>query len=202
MKLWESEHVFSHPWETIVQAAWRKYPNPMNPSVTGLDVLDRKIDSDGVLQTHRLMTTLWGMPGWAKSLLGDNRAFVSEHSSVDPKTKTFSLQSRNLTGSNVVTVQERLTYYPHPEDSGKTILKQEAEIVVTNVPFTSYMESLLASNLNQNAGKGRLGMEWAINKMKEEAADLTKIAIKNMDATVQDITIGMDQMFNQPKSSL
>ncbi|XP_074645457.1 PRELI domain containing protein 3A-like [Tubulanus polymorphus] len=202
MKLWTSEHIFSHPWETVVQAAWRKYPNPMNPSVTGVDVLERKIDSDGTLKTHRLMTTLWGMPGWAKAIIGDNRAFVSEHSSVDPQRKIFSLHSRNLTGSNVVTVHETLTYSPHPEDRTKTILKQEAEIVVANIPFTSYMENLLATNISQNAGKGRQGMEWAISKVKEEAADLTKIAIKGMDATVQDITSGMDQMFTSAKTSL
>ena len=45
-------------------AAWRKYPNPLNPSVVGLDVLDRSIDAEGKLKSHRLMSTSWGMPGW------------------------------------------------------------------------------------------------------------------------------------------
>merc|ERR1712141_879979 len=144
MKLWTNEHIFSHPWETIVQAAWRKYPNPINPNVTGLDVIDREVDSNGILKTHRLMSTSWGMPGWAQAIIGDNRAYVSEHSEVDPRQKVFSLQSRNISGSNIVTVQEKLTYTPHPEDSSKTLLKQEAEIVVANIPFTSYMESCLA----------------------------------------------------------
>lgn len=51
----------------MVQAAWRKYPNPMNPAVLGTDVIDRKV-VDGVLHTHRLVTSEWGLPGWARSV--------------------------------------------------------------------------------------------------------------------------------------
>ena len=56
---------YRHPWETVVQATWRKYPNPMNPGVTGIDVTDRKLEPDGTLKSHRLLTTKWGIPGWA-----------------------------------------------------------------------------------------------------------------------------------------
>ena len=48
----------------MVTAAWRKYPNPLNPSVTGLDVIDRKMDEEGRLKSHRIMSTTWGMPLW------------------------------------------------------------------------------------------------------------------------------------------
>lgn len=58
-----------HSWDTIVQAAWKKYPNPLNPAVIGTDVLDRKVDNKGVLKTHRLMTTQWGLPNWAKKVI-------------------------------------------------------------------------------------------------------------------------------------
>ena len=56
---------FSHPWETVVTAAWRKYPNPHNPAVIGMDVVDRKVDEQGILRSHRLLSTSWGLPGWA-----------------------------------------------------------------------------------------------------------------------------------------
>lgn len=56
---------FSHKWETVVQAAWRKYPNPFNPAVIGTDVVERKVEN-GILKSHRLMSTCWGIPGWAK----------------------------------------------------------------------------------------------------------------------------------------
>lgn len=60
-------HIYSHPWETVAQAAWRKYPNPMNPAVIGTDVVDRKV-INGVLHTHRLVGSTWYFPRWAQSV--------------------------------------------------------------------------------------------------------------------------------------
>lgn len=58
---------YSHPWETVAQAAWRKYPNPMNPAVLGTDVVERKV-VDGVLLTHRLVSSKWGLPHWVQKV--------------------------------------------------------------------------------------------------------------------------------------
>lgn len=58
---------YSHPWETVAQAAWRKYPNPMNPAVIGTDVVERRV-VDGVLHTHRLVSSKWFFPKWAQAV--------------------------------------------------------------------------------------------------------------------------------------
>ena len=58
----------SHPWETVTTAAMQKYPNPMNPSVVGVDVLDRHVDPGGKLHSHRLLSTEWGIPSIVKSV--------------------------------------------------------------------------------------------------------------------------------------
>lgn len=63
--------VRSYPWETVIKAAMRKYPNPMNPNVVGVDVLDRSLDPEGRLHSHRLLSTEWGLPGIVRA--------VSEH---------------------------------------------------------------------------------------------------------------------------
>lgn len=67
----------SHPWETVAQAAWRKYPNPMNPAVIGTDVVERDI-VDGVLHTHRLVSSKWYFPRWAQAVIiyNDKQFFV------------------------------------------------------------------------------------------------------------------------------
>lgn len=57
----------SHPWETVATAAWRKYPNPMNPAVIGTDVIEREV-KDGVLHTHRIVSSKWGFPRWAQAV--------------------------------------------------------------------------------------------------------------------------------------
>ncbi|EGW15323.1 Protein slowmo-like 2 [Cricetulus griseus] len=37
----------------VTTAAMQKYPNPMNPSVVGVDVLDRHVDPSGKLHSYR-----------------------------------------------------------------------------------------------------------------------------------------------------
>lgn len=155
MKIWTSEHVFDHPWETVTTAAMQKYPNPMNPSVVGVDVLDRHVDPSGKLHSHRLLSTEWGLPSIVKSLIGAARTktYVQEHSVVDPLRRTMELKSTNISFTNMVSVDERLTYKPHPQDPEKTVLTQEALITVKGVSLSSYLEGLMASTISSNANK-------------------------------------------------
>ncbi|KAK3610413.1 hypothetical protein CHS0354_008704 [Potamilus streckersoni] len=182
MKIWTSEHTFHHPWETVVKAAWRKYPNPMNPSVVGLDVVDRFVDKDGILRSHRLMSTKWGIPDWAAKILGRDRiCYASEHSEVDPKKRMMTLRSRNLTFCNLITIDEQLIYSPHPQDPNKTRLTQEAVVTVEGIPLSSYMENVVTDTISTNANKGRQAMEWVIGKITGEANDLKQEAQKAVD---------------------
>lgn len=61
-----------HPWSTVAKAAWRKYPNPINSSVVGIDVLDRHLDSRGRLESHRLLITRWNLPSWVHGVRNIN----------------------------------------------------------------------------------------------------------------------------------
>ncbi|XP_042361508.1 PRELI domain containing protein 3B-like [Plectropomus leopardus] len=178
MKIWTSEHIFNHPWETVINAAMQKYPNPMNPSVIGVDVLDRDIDKQGRLHSKRLLSTEWGLPSIVKSIIGSSRTYtyVQEHSVVDPIEKTFELQSSNITFTNMVSVDEKLTYKPHPEDKDKTVLTQEAIISVKGVSLSSYLEGVMASTISSNAGKGREAMEWVIRRLNAEIEELAATA--------------------------
>uniref|UniRef100_UPI003AAA6CF0 PRELI domain containing protein 3B isoform X2 n=1 Tax=Centroberyx gerrardi TaxID=166262 RepID=UPI003AAA6CF0 len=148
MKIWTSEHIFNHPWETVTKAAMQKYPNPMNPSVFGVDVLDRAVDKQGRLHSKRLLSTEWGLPSIVKS----------------------------ITFTNMVSVDEKLTYKPHPEDPEKTILTQEAIISVKGVSLSSYLEGVMASTMSTNAGKGREAMEWVIRRLNAEIEELAATA--------------------------
>ncbi|XP_055400549.1 PRELI domain containing protein 3B isoform X2 [Bubalus kerabau] len=151
----------SHPWETVTTAAMQKYPNPMNPSVVGVDVLDRHIDPSGKLHSHRLLSTEWGLPSIVKSIIGAARTktYVQEHSVVDPVEKTMELKSTNISFTNMVSVDERLIYKPHPQDPEKTILTQEAIITVKGVSLGSYLEGLMASTISSNANKSAR-LDW------------------------------------------
>ncbi|TRZ21517.1 hypothetical protein HGM15179_005568 [Zosterops borbonicus] len=182
MKIWTSEHVFDHPWETVMTAAMRKYPNPMNPSVVGVDVLDRHVDASGKLHSHRLLSTEWGIPSIVKSLIGTcrTRTYVQEHSVVDPVKKTMELKSCNISFTNLVSVDERLVYKPHPHEPHKTILTQEAIISVKGVSLSSYLEGLMANTISSNAKKGREALEWVIKRLNAEIEEFAASARGSM----------------------
>lgn len=93
---------------------------------------------------------------------------ASEKSEVDPKKKIMSLKTINLTFCRHISVDEVLYYVPHPEDPQKTLLKQEASVSVRGVPLSHYMEDMITSKISVNAGKGRQGLEWVINKINSE----------------------------------
>nr|XP_020137875.1 PRELI domain containing protein 3A isoform X12 [Microcebus murinus] len=86
-----------HPWDAVAQAAMRKYPNPMNPSVVGVDVLERRVDGRGRLHSLRLLSTEWGLPALATAILGTSRTltYIQERSVVDPVEKKMELSSTN-----------------------------------------------------------------------------------------------------------
>ncbi|KAM4689161.1 PRELI domain containing protein 3A isoform 2-T2 [Discoglossus pictus] len=142
----------------------RKYPNPMNPCVVGVDVFDRSLDTQGRLHSHRLLSTVWGLPGLVRAILGTNRTltYIKEHSVVDPIEKKMVLCSTNITLTNLVSVDERLVYKPHPENPEETVLTQEAIITVKGVSLSSYLEGLMANTISSNARKGWDAIEWII----------------------------------------
>ncbi|XP_063260324.1 PRELI domain containing protein 3B isoform X3 [Prinia subflava] len=168
----------SHPWETVMTAAMRKYPNPMNPSVVGVDVLARHVDPSGKLHSHRLLSTEWGIPAIVKSLIGTcrTRTYVQEHSVVDPVKKTMELKSCNISFTNLVSVDERLVYKPHPHEPHKTVLTQEAIISVKGVSLSSYLEGLMANTISSNAKKGREALEWVIKRLNAEIEEFAASA--------------------------
>ncbi|XP_019401255.1 PREDICTED: PRELI domain containing protein 3A isoform X2 [Crocodylus porosus] len=164
----------------------RKYPNPMNPCVVGVDVLDRSLDNQGRLHSHRLLSTEWGLPSIVKAILGTSRTltYIKEHSVVDPVEKKMELCSSNITLTNLVSVDERLVYRPHPENPEKTVLTQEAIITVKGVSLSSYLESLMANTISSNARKGRDALEWVINKLNTEFEELKLSTRESMKAAM------------------
>uniref|UniRef100_A0A8C6WUK9 PRELI domain containing 3 n=1 Tax=Neogobius melanostomus TaxID=47308 RepID=A0A8C6WUK9_9GOBI len=117
-------------------------------------------------------------------IIGTTRSctYVQEHSVVDPKEKTFELQSTNISFTNLVSVDEKLTYKPHPQDPQKTVLTQEALISVKGISLSSYLEGLMAKTISINASKGREAMEWVIRRLNSEIEELAATARGSMRA--------------------
>lgn len=106
--------------------------------------------------------------------------YASEKSEVDPNNKLMSLKTRNLTFCGHISVDEVLQYTPHPNEPGKTLLKQEASVSVSGVPLSHYMEDMITSRISTNASKGRQGLEWVINKINLEVCQITLLYDKKL----------------------
>jgi hypothetical protein len=181
MKIWESEHTFEHPWETVVQAAMRKYPNPLNTAVKSTDVVEREVREDGVLTSERLLSTEWNIPNWVTGLIGlRNPSYGFEYSEVDPVRKTFRLKSRNLNCTSFVSVDETLEYKADPSDANKTHLAQTAVVTMKGIPLIDYCENLMTQTIHNNASKGRDGLEWVIGNVTRELKELDHLATSSL----------------------
>ncbi|KAL0274028.1 UNVERIFIED_CONTAM: hypothetical protein PYX00_006563 [Menopon gallinae] len=202
MKIWTSEYTFNHPWATVAQAAWRKYPNPMNTAVIGTDVVDRKV-VDGVLYTHRLVSSQWFFPQWARPFVGStNICYASEHSEVNLEKKEMVLKTRNLSLCNYIAVDETVRYVPHPNDPQKTLLTQEAVVTVRGMPLTSYVESVMTTSISLNAGKGRQAIEWVISKIEAEVQELKNSAVKSTDEIISQTKKSIDGITSSALKSM
>jgi len=167
------QHIFRHPWEQVVEAALRKYPNPETPNVSSTDIVDRSISSDGVLKSTKVITSVWSGPfmDLMSSISGLNlskKTHAIEFSEIDPKKRTFRARSRNFSLMDYICVDETLSYSADPNDSESTILKQEWKITCRGLTFNSFLENSMGTSMKSNASKGRAGVEWVIDYIKEE----------------------------------
>uniref|UniRef100_F1KUI9 Protein slowmo 2 n=1 Tax=Ascaris suum TaxID=6253 RepID=F1KUI9_ASCSU len=168
MKIWTSEHVFDHPWNMVVSAAWRKYPNPMNKAVTGMDVMKQEVRNGSSLRSERIIQSRFSIPAWVTKLTGfSGTQYSHEVTEIDPTKKTMTLVTRNLNGSHFLRVDEKLTYTPDPDNPQRTILRQEAAVTVSLPAFTDYCEKTFLNVYQCNADKGRKGLEWVIGQYSE-----------------------------------
>lgn len=64
MKVYTTTTVFAHPWDKVSLAIYNKYPNPFASHVLSADVIERSVDSNGVISTTRLFLKKNKIPEW------------------------------------------------------------------------------------------------------------------------------------------
>lgn len=142
----------------------------MSSHVVAVDVLRREINpSSGILTTERLITVQQSIPRWIVALVGGtNVSYVREVSEVNPKTRTLTLRSINLTMNSLLSVYETVVYSPNPKNpTNSTIFRQEAQITA----YASFrrlcnkIEDWSVERFNQNAELGKAGFDSVLNKI-------------------------------------
>ncbi|ORZ00188.1 PRELI-like family-domain-containing protein [Syncephalastrum racemosum] len=159
MKLFQSKHEFQYEWSLVSAANWQKYPNEHCPHVQHVDVLNRTLDPEtGILTTERLITVDQNVPALIMKIMGcPTTQYVREISVIDPKKKTLTMSSENLTMSNILTVRETIEYKEHPND--KTLFTQQAAFSAGSMVsrWANTVEDFSLKRFQQNAAVGREG---------------------------------------------
>ncbi|CDH60162.1 ylr168c-like protein [Lichtheimia corymbifera JMRC:FSU:9682] len=168
MKIYEGVHDFHYKWSLVSAANWQKYPNENCPHVKHVDVLHRFVDpATGILYTERLFTVKQNVPTIILKILGSGTThYVRETSAIDPKTKTLTMKSYNLTMGNLLRVEETMRYREHPTDKNKTQCSQQAAISAGSLVsrWGSLLEEFTLRRFQQNAATGREGFSKVLER--------------------------------------
>ena len=125
------------------------------------------------LRTERLITCTQTAPQWVRSLLGGETSLVYEVSYVNPSSKTVTMCSQNLTWSELISVQETVTYKPAAV-AGNTTFEQTAKIIALCGGWQKIkngIEEATVERFKLNAVKGRDGFERVLAKAREAFAE-------------------------------
>lgn len=165
MKVFANTVTFDYSWDEVSSANWQKYGpwNNKSEHVIAVDTVSREVDpATGILRTERLITCKQSAPDWLKTIMGSNmdQSWVYEASYVDPATRTVTMVSQNLTWSNLVNVQEEVTYKPFGDN--QTQFVQSARITALCGGWQrikNKIEDTLVTRFKENAVKGKEGFE-------------------------------------------
>lgn len=193
MRLFQKDHVFSHPWVTTTAAFWRKYPNSAAEHVREVDVFDRTVDpTTGVLTVKRLIVCESNIPGWMTTLGFPSVGYAIETTEVDPFRQTMVIRSSNITGSAFMTVEERCTYAVAKENSAWTHYSQTAEITSFAPFISSQLESWSFDNMVAKMPLGVQRIEALCERVRSRGiASLVPMKLLkdlNLKTPVEDIT--------------
>ncbi|CAO3609384.1 unnamed protein product [Cunninghamella echinulata] len=115
----------------------------------------------GILTTERLITVEQNVPSLIRKILGSGTTqYVREISIIDPKAKTLTMRSINLTMANLLQVEETIVYQEHPEEKNKTKFSQQAAISAGSMMSrwgSGLVEEFSLKRFQQNAAVGREG---------------------------------------------
>ena len=96
-----------------------------------------------------------------------------EYSTVDSVKRRMEMLSVNLTFCSILSMREHMSYFPHPDQPDKTVMRQETEVAVRGVPLTDYIENSIVAMCSLNSGKGRAAMDWVVDKLGNETRNMS-----------------------------
>ncbi|CAH8457647.1 unnamed protein product [Heterobilharzia americana] len=149
---WSEKFVIKHPWHDVVSSVQIKYPNPYNPNVLNIDVLNRHVDcASGVIRSCKLINSSWPMfnVGYLRAL---------EYSCIQVPEKRMTSKTVNIDLHGVLNGSEIMEYTVHPENKDWTVLEHSISVEAFSLIAMSAI-----SFCRQTAYQGREALNWVIS---------------------------------------
>lgn len=169
---------FSEPWEEVTTAHWKKYPNPLSSHVLSADTLHRHVDPEtGCMKSTRLLTKTNSSAKWMARFLGDRTStYIVEESVLDPRAKTLTTFTKNITLNNLMTIEEKCIYSVSEENPNWTTCQTQAK-VTSGLLIGNMVEKFGIDRFQNNSAKAKQSIVYVLGKMKEKSATgLAKVA--------------------------
>ncbi|CAH8478153.1 unnamed protein product [Schistosoma rodhaini] len=149
---WSEKFVIKHPWHDVVSSVQFKYPNPYNPNVLNIDVVNRQVDlTGGAMHSCKLINSSWPM-----FHMGQLKAV--EYSCIQVQNKRMVSDTVNIDFQGVLNGTEHMEYTVHPENTDWTVLEHSI-----SVKAFSLIAMSAVSMSKQNAHQGRKALNWVID---------------------------------------
>ncbi|KAM6977531.1 PRELI domain containing 1a [Aplochiton taeniatus] len=163
-------------WDQVCIAFWERYPNPYSNHVLTEDIVFREVTPANCLLSRRLLTKTSRAPRWMERYLPahmSSKAYIIEDSIVDPRTRTMTTLTWNLTHARMMSVEERCVYKVNPENTSWTEIKREAWISSNLYGLSRAIQEFGLARFKTSVTKTMKGFEFVLAKMQGEAPSRT-----------------------------
>ncbi|CCF60765.1 hypothetical protein KAFR_0L01550 [Kazachstania africana CBS 2517] len=171
-----NKHVFNNDFASVSMAFFNKYPNPYNKNTISIDVILRRIESNGNLFSIRLIKKQGKLPSWVTLFIGANsnitESWMIEYSTVNPKEQTLTTLIKNLNHTKLLQVEEH-TLYRYNGDMERTFVNSKVKFSsgfkLGNHDIRNKIESWSQNKFEESVHRSRLGMSLVMQKIEEAA---------------------------------
>ncbi|KAL2077713.1 hypothetical protein ACEWY4_027217 [Coilia grayii] len=176
VKYFQCVGLLKNTWDQVFLAFWQRYPNPYSNHVLTEDIVFREVTPDNCLVSRRLLTKTNRAPRWAERFLPKHMAcsaYIIEDSVVDPKNRTMTTVTWNITHARLMEVRERCVYAVNPDNSNWTEIKREAWISSSLTGLSRAIQEFGVARFKKSVTKTMKGFEYVLAKMQGETPSKT-----------------------------
>ncbi|KAM9914962.1 hypothetical protein OXX69_000152 [Metschnikowia pulcherrima] len=167
VQIFKSSQFYDFDFKNTSVAYLNRYPNPYAKHVLSSDTIECYVDSEGRLNTTRLVVKKGSLPDFIKPFLGQSlESWVIEKSIIDRNSQKVLAYSANVDHRRFIKIQEFLTY---DCSSGSTNLQVNVRFSSNFFGLKRKIEQWSRDKFTNNLSNHREGFIYVMNKFKRSA---------------------------------